>query len=121
MKTLGRTIFLLTNLGLGILYGYEILKYFHGVYNYDGMRYLVPIAITDILLLISLVFLYFAYGFNKELLTLFCLATLHNVAHGCGVERIPFIGCIISIISILYLVKRVTQSSPSAGVTHDDN
>lgn len=121
MRTFGRTIYLLTNLGLCIFYGYEILKYFQGVYNYDGMRYFIPIAIADILLLISLVLLYFTDGFSKELVWLLGFGLLHNVAHGCGVERIPFIGFIIATISLFYLVKLFSKHSSQVGAIRKDN
>ena len=87
------------------MYGYEILKYFQGIYNYDGMRYLVPITITDAMIIVSLIILYFTYYLSKELCILLCLGILHNISQGCGVERIPFIGFIIAIVSIFYAIK----------------
>lgn len=111
LKKIGLIIYLITNVGLCLLYGYEILKYFQGIYNYDGMRYLIPIAVADLLFIISCVILFFYFRFSKVLGCLLGLGILHNIAHGCGVERIPFIGFILAVVSIFYLCKLMFTSS----------
>ena len=103
MKRLGLTIYLITNIGLSILYVYEIIKYFQGTYNYDGMRYLIPIALADFLFILSFVVILFYYRFSKVSGFLFALVLLHNIAHACGVERIPFLGLIVAVVSIFYV------------------
>ena len=97
---------------------YEIVKYFQGTYNYDGMRYLIPIALADFLFILSFVVILFYYRFSKVSGFLFALVLLHNIAHGCGVERIPFIGLPVAIVSIFYvwalIFKAKKNGSPKA-------
>ena len=110
MKKLGLTIILITNLGLCILYVYEIAKYFQGDYNYDGMRYLIPIALADFFFFVSFIILFFYYRFSKVAGFLFALVVLHNIAHGCGVERIPFIGLTVAVVSIFYVCTLIFKA-----------
>ena len=55
MKKIGLLIYLSANLYLGVIYTKDIIDFFLEKFNYDGMRYLIPIAIADIGFLIALI------------------------------------------------------------------
>lgn len=105
MKILGILFYLLANIYLGIYYTIDIIKYYSSKFNYDGFRYIIPIAIADLILIVSLVILYFANGLNRQFYILGVLVLLHNVNMGIGVERIPFVGILLILVSIFYCAK----------------
>lgn len=103
MKKAGIIIFLVANIYISWYYIKDIVKYFNNAYNYDGMRYLIPIVIVDIIFILSLIMLYFSFGFSKYFFGFIAIMLLHNVAMGMGIERIPFIGLFSAVIVILYI------------------
>ena len=106
---IGLTIYALVNLGLGRMYGKEIVTYFQGTFNYDGWWIMVPVGIADLLLIIAVLLLLFAYGFTKKWCIFLLLGFLHNFAVCFNVEVTPFVGFMIAIISIIYTALQITR------------
>lgn len=107
MKLVGTLIYLLGNVYLGILYVRDLVKYYDGDFNYDGIRYLIPISIADILFIVGLILIYISYRFSNYFKILLTLALLHNVNMGMGVDRIPFIGLLIVLTSIVIILRKI--------------
>ncbi len=105
MKIIGSFIYLVVNLFLLMFYSLEIRKYYASAYNYDGFRYFLPIAIADIFFVISLFFLFFSIGQKNNFYYLLTLFIMHNINMGLGVDNIPFLGFIIGITSIYFILK----------------
>lgn len=95
-----------------ILYNYirDAFAYFNDRYHYDGMRYLMPFVISDIMFLFALIVLYFELGFSKYLIYFLVLVVLHNMVVGLGGAGVLFWGIIIVITSLIYsffIIKKI--------------
>lgn len=104
MKNTSVLVFMVTNLVLLIYYIDNIVDYYGGHYNYDGWRYLIPISIADLLMGMSLVFIFVKLKFNKYSIVLFSIAVAHNLAIGTGTLNFPFVGSLIAMFGVIYVI-----------------
>jgi hypothetical protein len=102
MKKLGITIFLFTNLFLSHLYIIDIINYFNRTYNYDGIRYFLPLVLGDSLFLISIVILFIVYRFSRYLFGFIFIIVLHNLA--VSSRYLPFIGLGSVVLAFIYIL-----------------
>ncbi|MDW8850111.1 hypothetical protein SD960_08420 [Flavobacterium sp. MMLR14_040] len=105
MKKIAVFIFCLTNFYLLYFYIIDIIKYFSNKYNYDGIRYLTPFAIADVLFLGSLIFMFFSSKINRYFWGYVLLAIAHNLTIGIGIQNTPFAGVLVVVITIIYVFK----------------
>lgn len=111
MRKIGISLFLIANFHILIYYIDDIIKYYSNKYNYDGIRYLVPLAITDVIFVVALILIGASLGWSKRLLSFIILIVLHNSVVFTGIENIPFAGLVIVIASIIYVFIVIKKGS----------
>lgn len=90
-------IFIISNIIYSKYYYDNLIKLNNGTYNYDGFRYGIYVIPLIILLLIL-----FGQSFKLNSIKYYILISLilHLLALGLGIERIPILGLVTSLISI---------------------
>ena len=112
MKKTGVILYFLINFCLIIYYSNEVFDYFADKYNFDGFRFIIPVTVSDIFFLVSLLLYYFSAGFSNRFFILLGLVLAHNIAIGFGAKYFPFIALFIALTSIyLILFKPPTKHS----------
>jgi hypothetical protein len=113
MRKTAVTIIILANLYLLYFYIIDIVKYFSNQYNYDGMRYLIPLFTADIFFLVSLILMFFSSIRGKYFFGYVILAVAHNLTIGIGIENTPFAGLLLVIMTVIYIFKIVPSAKSS--------
>jgi hypothetical protein len=118
MKNVGVFIFCMINLYLLYFYIFDIHDFLSGKYNYDGWKYLIPLAISDSLFFICLVCILISIGINKYFYIYVLLVIAHNLAVGTGIQNFPFVGFFIVILTFIYVFK-FDKSQPRTAKSPD--
>ncbi len=105
MKFITNLFYLFIHLGLLLYYLLEIrfLSLNKDIYP-EGWYFVPAIAIADCLFLVAFIFIFLFQGLTKATMLLFFLAILHNGIFGFGVDNTPYVGALISLISISMVI-----------------
>lgn len=111
LRTIGLSVFCLANFYLAVYFGREVLMYLAGAFNYDGFRYILPLAIADLGFLPAIALIVASRTKASLIWMLISAASLQNLAIGGSVELIPFLELGIGIASILLIAFAVLRKS----------